>query len=170
MGYDMHHRKSGDGEDGYFRLNVWGMAEYRKHMLHTGMAFMVESAIPPWPECEDYGIAYEDYAAVKYADDSDYDSHREAMTSKAQAKVAKYIADLEKVLRWHGDKGFGIPVHKFSTNDGWIVTPDECRDAMRIWRSGGAKPLPGHSDAVDYWNRWIKFLELAAERDGFEVH
>lgn len=105
----------------------------------------------------------------------------------------------EDFKSWHPKNVAGIAVHKFGSNDGWIVTPEEIRAALAIYEQklvepghaggeetidrGGAELVgdkvlemlgvaaPSLISDVDpgVWGRWIEWLEKAAERGGFEV-
>lgn len=80
------------------------------------------------------------------------------------------------------DRDFGgvIPGHKTCSNDGWLVTPDECRRAVEAYNDWieeiGAEyepePVPAAIEMdgdVDYWRQWIDYLEHAANNGGFRV-
>lgn len=60
----------------------------------------------------------------------------------------------------------GIPLHKITAPDGWIVTPAECADAVHAYHrhrsQGGTHP---HSFADDL----IRFLTACASAAGFTV-
>jgi hypothetical protein len=175
MGYDMYWRKCEDGEDGYFRLNIFGMSRYCDFMAEFGMAFN-DAPHPVWPKTEDYGITDEDYWAVE--EPEDYQDRLKTMTPETFAKVAEYQTAMTQVLTWHGVADTpGIPLHKFSTNDGWIVLPAECEAAVKAWQAycnkhGEATALKrvGEPERQDYWKQWIAYLSAAAKHDGFEVH
>jgi hypothetical protein len=76
----------------------------------------------------------------------------------------------ERVLTQCAAKPIGIPGYKLSSNDGWLVLPEEIRAALVAYRA-----LPAPESAIrgqvdlDYWRSWIAFLERAAERGGFRV-
>lgn len=155
MGYGMYFRgKVFDAADEgtYFRLNVWGMVTYCEHMAERGMVFEAGQH-PPFPdggwEAADRIRFPGDYPDAPPLTDADY----------LAAKT------LEEVLAWHGPEIPGIPLHKFSTNDGWIVTPAECEAA---WRIGKDQPAP--EERPDYWRQWLDYLRRAASAGGFEVH
>lgn len=62
----------------------------------------------------------------------------------------------------------GIAAHKLcSSNDGWWVTVEECREALEAWEKAGRPPVDdfGHGPLGDT----IPFLQLAAQHGGFRV-
>jgi hypothetical protein len=91
------------------------------------------------------------------------------------------LGDLGALLAGAGD---GIPVHKLCSNDGWLVTPGECRKAVAMWHEAckeagagdeqlGLKVLTEALDEFnvgsDYWLKWIAWIERAAGHGGFVV-
>lgn len=67
----------------------------------------------------------------------------------------------------------GIPLAKLSSNDGWLVHPEEIREALEA----DLKLAPviqgdlGDPDRWDLerWRQWITFLRGAADNGGFKV-
>lgn len=148
MGFDMQIETLAD-DDGYFRLNVWGMGECRQLMFNLGMAYEApEKCIPPWPELADFGL-------TEYPDDPADDT-------------SGFTQACDDVLRWMAPDHPGIPLHKLGSNDGWLVTPLECKGAIALWnkaRDNGASEPP-----VDWWSRWLEYLRRAADNGGFRVY
>lgn len=58
----------------------------------------------------------------------------------------------------------GIPAYKLSMIDGFVVRPDEIREALRIIAQNDDGP-----DDEGPWKSWIDFLRLALEWGGFLV-
>jgi hypothetical protein len=165
-----------DAERSYFRLNIHGMGRYRNLMEDLGMAFE-DDPQPPFPKPEDHGTSWEDIEAAEYPEDH---AGFEWTDSRLVAAL-KHVEAANAVLAFHGKADTpGIPLHKFGSNDGWIVVPAECEAAVRIWR--GFVATEGEDAAlnyvanklgegnVDYWLKWIAYLAGAARHDGFEVH
>lgn len=85
-----------------------------------------------------------------------------------------------ELKREHPAGGSTIPVHKFGSNDGWIVTPAECLEALAAWHAHteGERDDALSAAGIDrndpawakLWRQWLAFLELAAHCEGFEVH
>ena len=170
MGYDMRWTQRGDGD--YFRLNIWGMGRYRDLMEKFGMVFE-DDPCPPFPEAEDYGVYWDDVYALKYPEA--YPDHK--WTDDRRTAAKKALEDTEAVLRFHGRTDTpGIPLHKFSSNDGWHVLPAECEAAVRAWQAaaatdhGALEAVTESSGDADYWLKWIGYLSAAARHGGFEVN
>jgi hypothetical protein len=142
------------------------MWRYACFMRRHGMAFD-DQATPRWPEPARFGVTDDQVWAAN--NPQEYKDEFAKLTSEQLEKIKAYNAADEQVRSWHGMKDVpGIPLHKFSTNDGWIVLPVECRAAVEIWKKAG-RPVPKASDGGKHWPAWIAFLEGAARHDGFEV-
>lgn len=165
-------------EKSYFRLNMFGMARYCDLMARIGMTFTDPSERPEWPKPDDYGTSYEEIEQLECRED-----YPGVMFNDEQLRrIAKYREDCDKLLSWHGVEIPGIPDHKFSSNDGWIVLPAEAEAAVRIWRQFVADEGEEKAAAVvaeylgdgdgrmDYWLKWIAYLASAVKHEGFEVH
>ena len=73
----------------------------------------------------------------------------------------------------------GVPLWKFGTNDGWIVTPVECRGAAEKWRENRDEALTAVVDEaedeagaralLELCDRFVAWMEAMAERGGFRV-
>ncbi|WP_155054559.1 hypothetical protein [Streptomyces blattellae] len=169
MRYDMYIEKTPEGEaaeDGdasYFRLNIWGMSRYREIMHQLGMV-ATDYARPPWPEKPD-SIVWDDVSAVRYPDD--YEGNQ-----PVKPEAVTFAKTIDTHLAWHPDPPFGMALHKFGSNDGWLVTPEEIAAALEAYRAHSgdeAKVIVG-ADRLDYWLKWIAYLERAQHRGGFRVH
>lgn len=160
----------------YFRLSIFGMCRYRVLMFDLGMVFEDEP-YPEFPDVEDYGTTHEDFWALGDPGSSEF----AALTPERLEKANAFAAARRDVLGWHGKADTpGIPIHKFGSNDGWIVWPAECEAAVRIWEKfvtdRGEENARAYVEArvegydYDYWLRWIEYLRGAARHGGFEVH
>lgn len=121
----------------YFRLNMWGMRHCREHMAKLEMIYPSQPE-GDWP---DYDEAL-DGEADKLAADS---------TPRAEwpAEVLAYKETHEAFLASGVQERPGIAVHKFGSNDGWIVTPVECMGAVEQWKRAVLGPPelgPGNGD------------------------
>jgi len=135
-------------DPGYFRLNGTGMWRYLDAMLALGMAH--DQASP--------GV---DWSALP-----DYDDGEDA-----------YYETSDRLTGIHPGDDPTIQTFKFSSNDGWYVTPDECRAAVAAWEAHQPEGLPpdladDHRSITEtpYWGKWIEYLRRAADNDGFRVH
>lgn len=137
---------------GDFRLNIFGMSRYRTAMFELGMM-----------HASTYPVSSDEWETLpEYEDDSD---------------EAAYYEAKDKLTARHGDSTLPtLPSHKFGSNDGWLVTPDEIRAALAKWDEWNSED---HQDvdaevteviSSDYWGKWIAYLRLAADHDGFRVH
>ena len=141
MGYDMHWQEppADDlSDDGYFRLNIWGMPTCREVMASTGMGEWVE--LPPEPQCKDFGLTLSEAGFVG--------------TDEAMAAYYQAWDELGEVVR--RDFGaIGIPLHKLSSNDGWLVTPAEIAAALE---QAPEQASDEDGEALAWWPEWIEFL------------
>lgn len=135
-------------DPGYFRLNSNGMWRYMEAMIALGMAHDHSSPEVDWESLPDY--------------DDGEDAYYEAK---------------DRLTGVHPGEDPTIPRFKFSSNDGWHVTPDECRAAVTVWDALQPEGLPADLEddhraiaETHYWGKWVDFLRLAADNDGFRVH
>ena len=168
-------RKMYAAEQSYFRLNVWGMGAVAGVMDELGMLFD-DGPHPEFPEPEAYGTTHDEVERVEYPEEF---GGEPALSTEAAEKARAYIAEVDRILAWHGHMDTpGIPQHKFSSNDGWIVLPVECQAALGIYT---AKLAETGQDAMHnlidnrignrgIWGRWLAYLNGAITHDGFEVH
>lgn len=64
------------------------------------------------------------------------------------------------------EKG-GIPAYKLESNDGWHVRSSEIRTALKQGKAATFRFTSAQQES--YWNKWLKFLEIAMRSDGFQV-
>ena len=80
-----------------------------------------------------------------------------------------------------GSDSPGIPWWKFSSNDGWHVTEEECREALALYHAfiainGPELPIPQEElDDPDqgmnkFFAEWLVFIHHASTRGGFRVY
>lgn len=160
MGYDMYFVNRLDGDEDYFRLNMWGMGLFTDFMTERSMVFDAGKH-PEWPDIDAYGVTWDDVERLEYPEYHE----GEPLSDETAEKARRYLAERDRLLAWHGPEVPGIPVHKFGSNDGWIVTPAECEAAVRIGRE---HPAPeGHEKR---WAEWLGYMDRARRHGGFEVH
>lgn len=176
MGYDIYYRKPSEGDEGYFRFGAFSMGFYVQLMFDLGMAFEDD----PWPEFPKLpdGLDFSAVSAVQYPEDNAKDLA--ALSKEDKAAATAYLAEIDKTLKAHAADTPGIPVHKFSTNDGWIVLPAEAEAAVRAWdgvcEKRGTEAMVAEiterlgGDRAEHWLRWVEYLRGAVQHDGFEVH
>lgn len=165
-----------EAEKSYFRIGAFSMGAYVDLMLRLGMAF-ADDPHPPFPKPEECGTDWDAVDAVRYPE-----SYPDiTFTDSRLVAALKFSEEVNRVLAWHGRADTpGIPEHKFSSNDGWIVLPAECEAAVRIWQKFAEDESEEKASAVvaeslgegrmETWAAWIAYLAGAARHDGFEVH
>jgi hypothetical protein len=129
----------------YLRRSMGNMSRLITALVEAGMAYSSVNppSFPPYPGDEHF----------------DTSGDWEPVTEQAR-QYRKQCAD---TLVKTGDERPGIPIHKFSSNDGWWVTPPECRSAMQLWAREGSPMKEEFRDDV------IPFLLKAAQNGGFRV-
>lgn len=161
-------------EQSYFRLNIWGMSRYRELMYELGMAYE-DGEHPEWPKYEAYGVTQEQVEVIEYPEWAE----DVTLTDEQREAAEKYLAEQERVLSWHGQADTpGIPLHKFGSNDGWIVLPVECQAALGIYmakleevgQDAMANLIDNKAGNRGHWAQWLAYLNGAITHDGFEVH
>lgn len=195
------HIFSSPDHDPYFRLNIWRMSAFTGKMDALGMLKDTrgDDRFPESPEeIEDVIEGLDE--AVYMAMGGDIDMNNEADILKAIEEgctrvvwlecygpesdapmprpteeqidlFVKYKQAIQNHLEARDPSTPGIDAIKFSSNDGWVVTREECASAVAVWDS-----LPQEErDRVvasegDYWLSWIEYLRGGAVLDGFSVH
>lgn len=95
-------------------------------------------------------------------------------TSDSQDLQADYHVGL---AQWQAevlteDEGYGIPLHKLASNDGWNITERECAEASTAWESACITELPfAHQKFLDtqYWKGFMSFVRWASTHGGIRV-
>ena len=164
-------------ERSYFRLNISGMSVVRQAMLALGMAYKssCRGDFPDYPDSEAVQQLIDEINYPEYASER---KPGEIVREDDLFAARAYIQQRDAALVDHPHGGTAIPLHKFSSNDGWIVTPAECKAALKAWH--GTTPearLAALTEAgvtgpdwARIWARWIDYLTLAQDFGGFEVH
>lgn len=133
MGYDMY---SNDGEERYFRYNIWGMGEARNALDALGMLDIAFR--PTWPEAKDFGFEVaangrvpELCGLVEALDAQRGDRECPAGTDPdAWARMLAYQDANTGLVDGEAETPAGIPAFKLGSNDGWLVTPREIESAL----------------------------------------
>lgn len=163
------HDKMNTADTHYFRLNIWGMGRARTAMYAAGMIYDGQAEETTWPEYSPPTVVEGGKEALLQAED-DYDKEYDALCEPLRAE--------------HPEGGDTIPAFKFGSNDGWLVTPEECHAAVVAWRKYEAKLkadnslavideddeyAPAKTFAAEWWPEWIEFIDRASKRGGFKV-
>lgn len=180
----------------YFRLNIFGMGKYFTAMASLGM--IKESSIPDeWPttpsalhddELRDHldmvwGGPGPEVLRLSHREVQDrlrerLDEARKSDPSAPEASgtVVKQFTSFLRAqvahLAAHTAEDRGIEARKFGSNDGWIVTKEECQDVVDIWSNevDDATKESFVETLGDYWLLWMEFIANGAAGDGFTVH
>jgi hypothetical protein len=173
---------------GYYRLNIWGMGICRELMAARGM--LLDSDSPFYRKAgavddeENERVAEDDYEAMDEVRSQLLEAWGdEAATSAiaAQARPDLYKAAVHSLLQLResgtpdGTPLTGIPVHKFCSNDGWWVTPEECVAALKshadyVAANNAGPPTNDQGQTIEWWETWLAFLERASKAKGFQVY
>ncbi|WP_327309709.1 hypothetical protein OG730_41550 (plasmid) [Streptomyces sp. NBC_01298] len=153
----------------HFGLSNYGMGRYLDVMDRLGM-LTTDYEPTSWPELP-ASLTWEDIDAAGEAPDTPDD------TLPVKAAALDYLHALDAHLSWHPEHLTGIAAHKFTSNDGWHVTPKEIETALTAYRTHTGEEVKailssaeGGSIDIDRWMQWIAYLERSKEREGFEVH
>lgn len=138
------------GGNAYLQRNIWGMDKIRRTLYECG-AFgrAVADSELKWPE-------------KKPAPSSD---HFDENTGDPLTDEARAFVEMQTIaLAYHPEDR--PPPHKFCSNDGWIVTPGECR-AMLIAIQDQDQAL--NNEGFDRWAEFVEFVGVCAGTGGFRV-
>jgi hypothetical protein len=156
LGRNIHECDKPEHGDHYWRRNIFGMGGQLDMLAQHGMAFN-SNAVGQWPEQPD---------GLEWGDDDELVGPGAA---EYNAAMLDYLKSTEVLLDENGTQLIGIPVHKFSSNDGWWVTKAECLAALVAWEKAGRPVVDKFGDHEPY-NDTIPFLCAAADHDGFRVY
>ena len=137
-------------EPGHFRLNIWGMGQCRDLMGNFEMIY-----------------------------DSAPDAELGRLVNQVQSESDETAEDLvDAYVRSGVASRPGIAMHKFYSNDCWVVTPMECVGALTQWRKWCDENdfdaelgvvVPGGEELPEWWGEWLDYLSSAALHGGFRV-
>lgn len=174
----------------YFRLNIWGMGAMRDIMESLQIGYW--APIPDFPDAKEHGIDWEDEGV--YESEAYEKYQRDVLEPYLSAHPIPPDQDLAMaalpggedqpsgpVTRLPVKELLGIPLHKFTSNDGWIVTPEECKEAWRIYQSipetriqkiMAARVENGETpeELAKWLDEWMLWVRAAADYGGFEVN
>jgi hypothetical protein len=129
-------------DDNYFRLNIWGMSEMRRLMTD---ALDWEMKPPEWPDTR----------------------FLEGTEEEQDERAKALLAPVRAITSPTGN----VPLFKFSSNDGWLITPNECRriadvltNELKHWNMLGS-----NQSWKDVVKDFINFNTYAAAHGGYEI-
>lgn len=151
MSFDLGCRyNGGDTCDESFSRNNWGWGLVCDGLIEYGaLGDDLRGNLPEWP---------------KRPDDDHFDDDGNGIDDVGRA----YCATRDAHLAWKPEGSPLPPWHKFDSNDGWIVTEDECK-AMLAAIAGRGQPASAEGLNSTTWPEFIKFLTHCAAHGGFEV-
>lgn len=155
----------------YFRLNIWGMGKMRDSMYELGM-LAVNYPSQDWPERPE-GV---DEKVLEEA----WELEEEERLEHSVLAVREYFQAVADHKSWSPPDEPGLPVHKFGSNDGWLVTPHDIHGALAIFDLQ-QKENPdlvakvradwaGDDADSNTFDEWIAWLRIAEDFGGFEVY
>lgn len=168
----------------YFRYNVWNMGRCCRTMDSFGMLKEDRGEKLAWPEpptelgSEEYLDHY--YESLR----DDYPSWDDVIKQDPELDKVEGLKEYHErtweILSRHCPDEPGINYVKFTSNDGWVVTPGEAKSAADLYHrtpeerkmevfAGMATSDNSAQDWRDWFERWVKWLEFSATRGGFRV-
>lgn len=136
----------------YFRLNIFGMGRCCGVMDRLGM--LTPEDTPSFPDLDGHGL-------------TEWPERGEEGLSDAEKA---FLAACDAVTDYEPQPVKGIPQGKFGTNDGWLVTPAQCSAAVATYRALPEETRAATEAEIEWWARWVAFLDYASGRGGFRVH
>jgi hypothetical protein len=148
----------GGDDPWYFHLNWWGMGRMAEEMDRAGV-IDAEAQHAPWPD-----RPKPDEEHFEDLDERD-ENGRDEKPLTPEALI--YQQQIENILRHVGESG-KVALFKFGSNDGWVVTQDECR-----WIADALDQRAALIDNTD-WQRVVEAFaafnrRCATEADGYAV-
>lgn len=148
----------------YFRLNIWGMSRACSVMEALGVLYGdYELAYGEWPDVPDEGY-------------HDWENGEGVHAPQKVAAYRRYDEQRLAIVSWSPEGRQGIPAHKFGSNDGWLVQPEEAFYAASTMRAADPRLVAeALNDAgltggrAEWWFTWVEWLDGASQHDGFEV-
>lgn len=157
----------------YFRLNMGGMARFGDVMMHLGM---IQGVHRPYPFPDAPDNVDDDFYEQVYAIKVDLAAGKSQDTLPASPVALAYAQAVYALLSWTPATPTGMADFKFSTNDGWHVTPAEITAALAVYRTHAGEDVRDALDkagiseyGIDHWGRWIGYLIYAESHGGFLV-
>lgn len=139
----------------HFQLNNGGMGRTCKIMARYGMLKPAIDGDVPWPE-----------APEDYWEWADLDDDARPANPAYEAIRAAY----EHKLTVHSGDTPGVAENKFSSNDGWIVTPGEAKSVQGLWNKMDPAERAAVIDEAYWFGDWVLFNARAATRNGYTVY
>ncbi|MDC0720276.1 hypothetical protein [Nannocystis bainbridge] len=163
------------GVAGYYRFNVRGMATTVGALEWADAIHYGEAA--PIPELE-LGELDEERVLAAFAALRGEAAEGPAPTEAELAAARAYLQAHEAAVESSSLKDGRVGAFKFQSNDGWLVTPEECAVLARKLREHveviAQDYFPDAGVAREDGRKWIlgfaRYNEIAAEHGGYRVH
>src|SRR5262249_32724983 len=135
------------------------------------------AARPRWPAWPPKGLAAERAEQFEATDEEDWAAEL-SPTPAELALIEAYRAAQNEVRGKRSRRRHKVPTFKFCSNDGWLVTPDECLAVAKGVRLAVAACRDEVLACGEDWDpdqlillvlRWGAYNELAADHGGYQV-
>lgn len=118
-------------DPGYYRFNVQGMASMVSLMSAAGV--LSDEPSPKFPERPapkdpKHGQLYDEVMGGNK-------EARAKLKADELRLIDAYVAEVRKLQKTRSASADKVPAYKFQSNDGWFVSPDECRLIARAMRN-----------------------------------
>lgn len=167
-------------EPGYYQLTFGGMFEVVAAMAAAGL-LDEEVPVPLLPDWPPLGLTTERAGELQA---SLHDSAKldELIQPHERTAVAEFLGHFTGATGQRSAYEGRVPGYKFRSNDGWLVTPEECRviaDGLDAALDGERDELVhrlrerGYSRTADtvwdllFW--WAKYNRVAVDHGGYRV-
>ncbi|PCC75372.1 hypothetical protein SAMN02745121_03901 [Nannocystis exedens] len=186
MGYDLQMVRTPEAADetelpnshgiaGYYRFNLWGMrmtvgALEWADAIHDGPA-------PEIPDLELNGLDEDRVFTAIEALRGDAPADAPTPTQAELAAARAYVQAHEAAVSASSLQDGRVGAFKFQTNDGWLVTPEECAALARklrqhaevIARDYFPDADVSREDGLKWMLGFARYNEIAAEHGGYRV-
>jgi hypothetical protein len=167
-----------------YSLTFGGMFEVAAGMAAAGL-LDEEKAAPTLPRYADVGLGEERgqelFDLFVYRPTPGQRTLDDVLTPEERPAFTEYLARFEAATGQPAPPGKAL-AYKFRTNDGWLVTPDECRVIADVLDAALAKrrarlvrglQARGYSrtreSVADLLSPWAKYNRVAADHTGYRI-
>lgn len=168
----------------YFRANIWGMEVLRNVMFDFGMIYVgdKDDELPEFPDFPEVSDPEESdiLEEMIYSLRDDTQINIEDAPPHLAMVANVYNEQRLDALTYHPRGGSVIPLHKLTSNDGWVVSTHECAEALKAYVKAiddrcTTAVFDKHFPAKDFngwykfWENWVVFLRTSMNHGGFRV-
>lgn len=173
----------------YHRLNIWGMSGAREVMIDLGM--LKDSTLArDWPKSNldpkkveaidefTHEVRYQNLTREKLRsllrlDHGEYWTEEYGKLTFSDEDLDAYAALHNTRLAHLSDHDASVPgieIRKLCSNDGWLVTEEECSSTFKIWTDLTEERRQEIIAQASYFGEWMEFIDRASRFGGFQVH